>query len=60
MRRLLYPQEKAPSLYLLNKRQCATHSRLDNFGEEKNILALLDFEPRTLQPIAYSLFRIRL
>jgi hypothetical protein len=52
VRRLIYPLVRAPPLYLLNKRRGGTHSRLDNFGEKKNILVLLDFEPRTLQPLA--------
>jgi hypothetical protein len=28
------------------------------FGEGKNLLPLLEFEPWTIQPIAYSLYRL--
>ena len=59
LRRSIYPQEKSPPLHLLNKRRRGTHSRFDNFGEEKIILTLQEFEPRILQPLAYSLFPVR-
>jgi len=49
MPQLLYPQEM--TRYLLNKRLGGPESGSERFGDEKNLLLLPGFEPRTVQPI---------
>ena len=43
--------------YSLNRRLSVPHSRSELFGEDKNLLPLPGFEPRTVQLIAQCLFR---
>jgi len=47
---LLYPQEM--SQYPLNKRLGGPESGSEPFGDERNLLLLPGFEPRTVQPVA--------
>ena len=45
--------------YLLSRRLGGPQSRSGRFGGHKNILFLSRFEPRTVQPVVWSLYRLR-
>jgi hypothetical protein len=42
--------------YPLNRRLGGPQRRYAHFGEEKNILSLLGFEPCTMQPVEQSFY----
>jgi hypothetical protein len=44
--------------YLLNRRLHGLQSQSGHLGEEINLLPLLGFVPYTIQPVAYSVYRL--
>jgi hypothetical protein len=56
--RLLSTRRKEP-LYPLNGRLYGLQSQSWLFGEEKYLLRLPGFEPRIVQPVVYSAYRLR-
>jgi hypothetical protein len=55
--RVLYPFKKK-NRYRLNRRLGGPQSRYRRFGDEKNILPLSWFESRTIQSVAWSLYKL--
>ena len=46
------------SRYPLDTMLGGLHSRSESFGGQKNLLALPGLEPRTVQPVTWSLYRL--
>jgi hypothetical protein len=48
--RLLYPKERTP--ITIEYEKCGPQSRSGRFGEDKQLLPLLEFVPRIFRPVA--------
>jgi hypothetical protein len=57
MHRPHFPRDKI--LILLEREPGWAAELVGNFGEEKNLLHMLEYETRITQPVAYLLYRLR-